>query len=115
VTRVLLDIDVVLDVLANHEPFADEAESVLRLVEVRAIEGLVAAHTITALQFPVSLLLQGPQDLLRRHGQVAHPHTEGILDGVGYGGRRGHQPGLPDALGSEWAVGIVGLDEGERA
>lgn len=49
--KVLLDIDVVLDVLASREPFADEAEAVLRLVEARTIEGLVAAHTITTLQF----------------------------------------------------------------
>ncbi len=47
--RVLLDIDVVLDVLANREPFADEAEAVLQRVESRAIDGLVAAHSITAL------------------------------------------------------------------
>ncbi len=50
-TRVLLDINVVLDVLANREPFADEAEAVLQRVESRAIDGLVAAHTITTLHF----------------------------------------------------------------
>ena len=50
-TRVFLDINVILDVLANREPFADEAEAVLRQVEARAIEGLVAAHTITTLHF----------------------------------------------------------------
>lgn len=49
--KVLLDINVVLDVLASREPFADEAEAVLRLVEGRKIEGLVAAHSITTLQF----------------------------------------------------------------
>ena len=50
-TRVLLDINVVLDVLASREPFADDAEAVLRHVETRSIEGLVAAHTITTLHF----------------------------------------------------------------
>ena len=50
-TRALLDINVVLDVLANREPFADDAEAVLRYVEARSIEGLVAAHTITTLHF----------------------------------------------------------------
>lgn len=50
-TRVLLDIDVVLDVLATREPFADDAEAVLRHVEAHSIEGLVAAHTITILHF----------------------------------------------------------------
>ena len=50
-TRVLLDINVVLDVLANRMPFVDEAEAILRQVEARAMEGLVAAHTITTLHF----------------------------------------------------------------
>ena len=50
-TRVLLDINVVLDVLASREPFADDAEAVLRHVEAGSIEGLVAAHTITTLHF----------------------------------------------------------------
>ncbi len=50
-TRVLLDINVVLDVLATREPFAPDAEAVLRRVEARSIEGLVAAHTITTLRF----------------------------------------------------------------
>jgi len=54
VTRVLLDINVVLDVLASREPFADDAEAVLRHVEARAVEGLVAAHTITTLHFLLS-------------------------------------------------------------
>ncbi len=53
-TRVLLDINVVLDVLASREPFADDAEAVLRQVEARTIEGLVAAHTITTLHFLLS-------------------------------------------------------------
>jgi len=51
VRRVLLDINVVLDVLANREPFVDEAEAILRQVEARAIEGLVAAPTLTTLHF----------------------------------------------------------------
>ena len=53
-TRVLLDVNVVLDLLANREPFADDAEAVLRLVEGGLIEGLVAAHTITTLHFLLS-------------------------------------------------------------
>ena len=38
VTRVLLDINVVLDVLATREPFADDAEGVLRHVEARSMK-----------------------------------------------------------------------------
>ena len=50
-TRVLLDINVVLDVMASREPFATDAEAVLRLVEARVIDGLIAAHTITTLHY----------------------------------------------------------------
>lgn len=50
-TRVLLDINVILDVLANRAPFAADAEALLRHVEAGAVEGLVAAHTITTLHF----------------------------------------------------------------
>ena len=52
--RVLLDINVVLDVLANREPFADDATAVLALAEQRDIEGLIAAHTVTTLHFLLS-------------------------------------------------------------
>jgi len=51
VTRVLLDINVVLDVLADREPFADEAAAVLAEVESGRLTGFVAAHTITTLHF----------------------------------------------------------------
>ena len=50
-TRMLLDINVVLDVLSAREPFAREASSVLGRVEVRAAVGLIAAHTVTTLHF----------------------------------------------------------------
>jgi len=51
VTRVLLDINVVLDVLANREPFADEAAAVMAEVEAGRIDGFLAAHTVTTLHF----------------------------------------------------------------
>jgi len=51
VTRVLIDINVVLDVLADREPFADESAAVLGEVEAGGVEGLLAAHTITPLHF----------------------------------------------------------------
>jgi predicted nucleic acid-binding protein len=54
VTRVLLDVNVVLDVLANREPFVSDAEIVLRLVESGRLEGLLAAHTVTTLHFLLS-------------------------------------------------------------
>jgi predicted nucleic acid-binding protein len=52
--RVLLDVNVVLDVLASREPFVGDAEKVLRLVEGGGIEGLLAAHTVTTLHFLLS-------------------------------------------------------------
>jgi predicted nucleic acid-binding protein len=54
VTHVLLDINVVLDVLANREPFAADAEAVLAKIETGVIRGYVAAHTMTTLHFLAS-------------------------------------------------------------
>ena len=53
-TRVLLDVNVVLDVLADREPFADASTAVLSRVETGALEGFLAAHTITTLHFLLS-------------------------------------------------------------
>lgn len=50
-TRVLIDVNVILDVLADREPFADDAAAVLGEVEVGNLEGYLAAHTITTLHF----------------------------------------------------------------
>lgn len=47
--RVLLDINVVLDVLANREPFAEDGEALLAKIEAGALRGYVAAHTVTTL------------------------------------------------------------------
>ena len=66
-TRVLLDVNVVLDVLADREPFVRDAEMVLRLVESGKIEGLLAAHTVTTLHF-----------LLSRH--LGKARAKGVLD-----------------------------------
>jgi predicted nucleic acid-binding protein len=54
VTRVLLDINVVLDVLTNRPPFADDAAALLALVERKEVEGLIAAHTVTTLHYLLS-------------------------------------------------------------
>jgi len=51
VTRVLLDVNVVLDVLADREPFSDAATGVLAEIESGRLEGFLAAHTITTLHF----------------------------------------------------------------
>ena len=49
--RVLLDINVILDVLADREPFADAAAGVLALLEHQTLEGCIAAHTVTTLHY----------------------------------------------------------------
>jgi predicted nucleic acid-binding protein len=51
VTRVLLDINVILDVLADREPFSDDAAAVLGRIESGNLEGFLAAHTVTTLHF----------------------------------------------------------------
>lgn len=47
--RVFLDANVVLDVLAQREPFFSDSVQVLSLVESGGVEGLIAAHTVTTL------------------------------------------------------------------
>jgi predicted nucleic acid-binding protein len=47
--RLFLDTNVVLDVLADRKPFADDAAFVLSVVEVEEAEGFIAAHTATTL------------------------------------------------------------------
>ena len=47
--KILLDVNVVLDVLADREPFADDATAVLAIVEAKKVRGYVAAHTTTTL------------------------------------------------------------------
>ena len=53
-TRVLVDVNVLLDVLADREPFAADAQAVLARVEGGTLEGLVAAHTVTTLHYLLS-------------------------------------------------------------
>jgi predicted nucleic acid-binding protein len=49
--RVLYDVNVLLDVLANREPFADESSTALSLAETGEVEGVIAAHTVTTLHY----------------------------------------------------------------
>ena len=47
--RVLIDLDVILDVLQQREPFYDMSARVLASAETDRIEGWIAAHSITTL------------------------------------------------------------------
>ncbi len=50
-TRILLDVNVVLDVLADRKPFAEEAAALFGVIEGGALHGFVSAHTITTLHY----------------------------------------------------------------
>lgn len=45
--RILLDVNVILDVLAAREPHLRDSAAVLSLVEAATVDGSLAAHTIT--------------------------------------------------------------------
>lgn len=54
--RWLVDADVVLDVLADREPWVEHSARVLELAEEGVVDAFVAAHTVTTLHY-----------LLRKH------------------------------------------------
>jgi len=49
--RVLIDVDVILDVLTRREPFFEDSAALLAACETGRCEGLVAAHTVTTLWY----------------------------------------------------------------
>src|SRR5690606_23038459 len=52
--RLFLDINVILDVLADREPWVEDSAAVLSLLDDGDIEGLVAAHSVTTLCYLTS-------------------------------------------------------------
>jgi len=50
-TRILIDLNVVLDTLQKREPFYRNSARLLALAENRVIDGLVAAHSWTTLYY----------------------------------------------------------------
>jgi predicted nucleic acid-binding protein len=54
VTRVLIDTDVLLDIFATREPFHVASTGVLDAVARGAVEGFVAAHAVTTLEYLLS-------------------------------------------------------------
>lgn len=52
--RVLIDLNVVLDVLQRREPFYDASAQLLALAETGQIEGLIAVHSVTTLFYLVA-------------------------------------------------------------
>lgn len=49
--RIFLDVNVILDVLADREPWVEASANVLALCEIEEVEGVVAAHSITTLYY----------------------------------------------------------------
>ena len=49
--RLLIDVNVVLDVLLDRRPFADSSSAVWAAVEQGEAEGLLAAHAVTTLHY----------------------------------------------------------------
>lgn len=47
--RVLIDVDIVLDVLTSRQPFFSDSAALLACCETGRCEGMVAAHTVTVL------------------------------------------------------------------
>ena len=47
--RILIDLNVILDVLQRREPFYDRSARVLASAETAAVDGWVAAHSLTTL------------------------------------------------------------------
>lgn len=66
--RWLLDVNVILDVLADREPWADASAEVLSFVERGEATGYVAAHTVTTLYYLLSTYRGA--DLARRQTRV---------------------------------------------
>ena len=52
--RLLLDINVLLDVLLHRSPWAEEAAELLTQVELGAADAFVAGHTLTTVHYVVS-------------------------------------------------------------
>lgn len=52
--RLFLDINVILDVLADRAPWFEDSAMVLSLLDGSEVEGLVAAHSVTTLYYLTS-------------------------------------------------------------
>lgn len=90
--KLLLDVNVLLDVLADRAPYSDDAAAVLSLIESGRAEGVIAAHTVTTLFYFLDRDL-GPKaarkavmDLLRLVRVVPVDHDR-ILQALALGWR----------------------------
>ena len=59
--KILLDTNIVLDVLADRAPFAEEAATIFKLCETRQVEGVIYALTIPHLVYVMRKELERDQ------------------------------------------------------
>ena len=59
--KVLIDLDIILDVLQNRESFYEKSAQLLAGAEIGSIDGYVAAHNLTTLYYLVARYL-GPKE-----------------------------------------------------
>ena len=69
--RILLDTNIVLDVLADRAPFAEEAVTIFKLCETRQVEGAIYALTIQNLVY-----------VMRK--ELGWEQISGVLQAVGH-------------------------------
>ncbi|MGE0360128.1 MAG: PIN domain-containing protein [Vicinamibacterales bacterium] len=69
--RVLLDVNVVLDVLLDRAPFAEAASALWAAIERGRAEGLLSAHAVTTIHY-LNARAVGPK--------LAHDTTDALLD-----------------------------------
>ena len=56
---ILVDTNIIIDALANREPYADDAKRIMEKCAAREITGILAAHSIPNL-FYICLLYTSP-------------------------------------------------------
>lgn len=59
--KVLIDLNVILDVLQGREPFYVNSAQILAAAELGSIDGLIAAHNLTTLHYLVARYLGAEQ------------------------------------------------------
>ncbi|MBT9560579.1 MAG: PIN domain-containing protein [Myxococcales bacterium] len=78
--RVLVDLNVVLDVLLEREPHVHDSAAVWRLLELGLARGLLSAHAITTLHF-IAARARGPAFARRCISDVLSVFEVASVDG----------------------------------
>ena len=59
--KILIDTNVLIDVFYNREPFVQDAQKILNLVEVHQVQGFITANAITDLHYVLTRALKDRQ------------------------------------------------------